>query len=219
MMEKKQKPVTDEIKKEQTEAKKVTENQLEKEDVAAKDTSNSEMETEVTEIPVEVEVEETEAEENTEAEGEAEKPEEDLTQKYLQQLQMLQAEFQNYKKRVEREKKEISRYIKGDFIRKLLPVIDDLDRSLQNHEDEKEFEGFRLINEKLMLILKEEGLEEVAAGGNDFDPNYHDALYTQEVEDEADDGKVLEEWEKGYFFQGTLLRPSKVKVGKIKEES
>lgn len=166
----------------------------------------------VTEIPVEIKDDEPEAE----SIPEEKKSEPDLAQKYLEQLQWQQAEFQNYKKRVDREKNEIARYVKGEFIRKLLPVIDDLERSLKNQADKKEFEGFRLISDKLMQILKEEGLEEVAATGNMFDPNYHDALYTQEVEDAESDGKVLEEWEKGFFFQGTLLRASKVKVGKKK---
>jgi molecular chaperone GrpE len=164
-----------------------------------------------TEIPVEI------RDEEPRHESEAKKPEVDLAQKYLEQLQWQQAEFQNYKKRVEREKNEIARYVKGDLIRKLLPVIDDLNRSLKNQEEKKDFEGFRLINEKLLLLLKEEGLEEVSAAGSVFDPNYHDALYTQEVDDAESDGKVLEEWERGYFFQGTLLRASKVKVGKKKD--
>jgi len=174
-------------------------------------TPDQEVVAEVTEIPVEIRDDEPEAESAPEN-----KSEPDLAQKYLEQLQWQQADFQNYKKRVEREKNEIARYIKGEFIRKLLPVIDDLERSLKNQADKKEVEGFRLINEKLMQILKEEGLEEVAAAGNVFDPKYHDALYTQEVEDAESDGKVLEEWEKGFFFQGTLLRASKVKVGKKK---
>lgn len=174
-------------------------------------TPDQEVVAEATEIPVEIRDDEPEPELAPEI-----KSEPDLAQKYLEQLQWQQADFQNYKKRVEREKNEIARYIKGEFIRKLLPVIDDLERSLKNQADKKEFEGFRLINEKLMQILKEEGLEEVAAAGNVFDPKYHDALYTQEVEDAESDGKVLEEWEKGFFFQGTLLRASKVKVGKKK---
>jgi molecular chaperone GrpE len=79
-------------------------------------------------------------------------------------------------------------------------------------------EGFKLIHAKLMAILKEEGLQRVAAEGETFDPNIHEALHVQEVAEEADDGKVLAEWEKGYFFKETLLRPSKVQVGKLKSE-
>jgi len=158
-----------------------------------------------------VEADETQPESEQPARDESELK---LASEYLEQLQRLQAEFLNYKKRVERERKELSKFIKAELIRKLLPIIDDFERFIQNHQDSEIMDGFTLIHDKLMNTLKQEGLETIAATGTAFDPNYHDALYIEEVSEEEDDGKVLEEWEKGFFFQGSLLRPSKVKVGK-----
>lgn len=132
---------------------------------------------------------------------------------YLEQLKRLQAEFQNFRKRVEKERNEMSIFIKADLIRKLLPIIDDFDRFAENHADDPLMQGFNLIYNKLITILREEGLERILATGMLFDPMIHEALHLQDAPDE-DDGKVLEEWEKGYLFQGNLLRASKVKVGK-----
>ena len=136
-----------------------------------------------------------------------------------EQLQRLQAEFQNYKRRIDRERQDLSKFVKAEFIRNLLPVIDDFNRFIDNHQDSDFMEGFQLIHDKMMNVFKEAGLEPIKASGETFDPNFHDALYMQEVEQDTDDGKVLEEWEKGFLFQGSLLRPAKVKVGKKKSNA
>ncbi|MBN2092250.1 nucleotide exchange factor GrpE [candidate division KSB1 bacterium] len=161
--------------------------------------------------------------ESPETESSTEKKSDDanlkLANEYFDQLQRLQAEFVNYKKRMERERDNLSRYMKADLIRKLLPVIDDFERFLASHQNEiKEsggLNGIQLVYDKLNQILKDEGLEPVSALGQPFDPNFHEALLLQEVSDEQD-GKILEVWEKGYFLGESLLRPSKVKVGKKK---
>lgn len=137
---------------------------------------------------------------------------------YMLQLQQLQAEFQNYKRRTAKQQEDLGVYTKADLLRKILPFLDDLDRFVDSHQDDPVMEGFKLIHVKLMSILKEEGMQRVAAEGEVFDPNMHEALHVQEVTEEGDDGKVLAEWEKGYFFKQTLLRPSKVQVGKLKSE-
>lgn len=164
----------------------------------------------------------TDAEEKTaEPTSESEKTEDSAgnAQQYLEQLQRLQAEFQNYKRRIDRERQELSKYVKAEFIRNLLPVVDDFNRFIDNHQDSDFMDGFQLIHDKMMNVFKEAGLEPIKASGETFDPNFHDALYMQEVEQDTDDGKVLEEWEKGFLFQGTLLRPAKVKVGKKKSNA
>lgn len=134
---------------------------------------------------------------------------------YLEQLKRLQAEFQNFRKRVEKERNDLSIFIKADLIRKLLPSIDDFDRFAVNHADDPLLKDFNMLYNKLVAILREEGLERILATGTPFDPMLHEALHLQEAPDE-DEGKVLEEWEKGYLFRGNLLRASKVKVGKKK---
>lgn len=146
---------------------------------------------------------------------------------YLEHLQRLQAEFSNYKKRVERERLEFTKLVKAEFIKKLLPVVDDFERFIMNHKDEQlnqnnnqDFmKGFRLIYEKLMSLLKDEGVIPLGSEGKDFDPNFHEALIMEKTDDESKDGKVLEEWERGYLFNDNVLRVAKVKVGKHDPES
>lgn len=168
---------------------------------------------------IKIEIEDAAAEEQSSTEKKAEDANLKLANEYFDQLQRLQAEFMNYKKRMERERENLNRYIKVEIIRKLLPVIDDFERFLASHQREiKEsggLNGIQLVFEKLSQILKDEGLEALSALGQSFDPNFHEALFMQET-DEEQDGKVLEVWEKGYFLGEWLLRPAKVKVGKKK---
>ncbi len=171
----------------------------------------------------EIEVEIADVAESPESGSSTEKKSDDeslkLATEYFDQLQRLQAEFINFKKRMERERENLSRFVKGDLLRKLLPVIDDFERFLTSHQNEiKEnggLNGIQLVYDKFNQILKDEGLQQVSALGQPFDPNFHEALLMQEASEEQD-GKVLEVWEKGYFLGETLLRPSKVKVGKKK---
>ncbi len=131
------------------------------------------------------------------------------------QLQRLQAEFLNYKRRVEREKEEIGSYARGNLIREVLPVLDDLGRLIDHHGDDESVavESVQLILQKFNKILTDEGLEPIEASDAEFDPEIHEALSVETVPVEKD-GKILEEWEKGYRYHGRLLRPSRVKVGK-----
>ena len=134
---------------------------------------------------------------------------------YLEHLRRLQAEFDNYRKRVKKENESLYAFAQGDLMGKLLPVIDDLERMLNHdHENSRDMiEGIRLIYKNLNKVLVEQGLEEIPAVGEPFDPEQHEAVGVEEV-DENQDGIVVEEWQKGYRFRGKLLRPSRVKVGK-----
>ncbi len=139
-------------------------------------------------------------------------------EKYLDQLQRLQAEFLNYKRRVEKERLELSILFKSELAGLLLPVIDDFERML-NHADEKHNEllkGVKLIYQKLMDILKEQGLTLIDAKGHSFDPRIHEAMLIENIEN-GEDNIVAEEWRKGYFFNDRLLRPAQVKVLKLKQ--
>jgi molecular chaperone GrpE len=133
----------------------------------------------------------------------------------LEQLQRLQAEFSNYKKRNEKERDQLYLLAKGDMILKILPVLDDFERMIAHHEnrDPIQCESIKLIVNKLNKILIDEGLEEIQPVGKQFDPDLHEAVGIEQT-DEKRENLVLEEWRKGYQYQGKLLRPSHVKVGK-----
>lgn len=144
---------------------------------------------------------------------------------YLEILQRLKADFDNYKKRVTKEKLELSSHIKSQFIYKLLPVIDDFERMVKKRKNddhidghENNFSGTELIYQKLLTILKEEGLEKFDSVGNEFNPELHEAIIIEQGDDERDN-QVVEEWEQGYLFESKLLRPAKVKVYKSNKQN
>jgi molecular chaperone GrpE len=158
--------------------------------------------------------EETSRDEESEQEIISESNTEMQEAEYIGQLQRLQAEFRNYKKRIEKEWADVSLRAKSDFIRKLLPVVDDFERLLDHHDQELScVEGVQLIYQKLYKILTDEGLEHIEAVGEEFDSAFHEAVDVQET-GEDQDGTVLEEWETGYTFAGRMIRPSRVRVGK-----
>ena len=122
------------------------------------------------------------------------------------------AEFDNFRRRVDREKSEILDYASMDTSKALLPVIDDLERALQVECSDKEFgKGMELIVGRLVESLKKLGLEPIEALGTKFDPNLHHAIEKVETK-EAEDQTILAEFQKGYNFKGRLLRPALVKV-------
>jgi len=123
-----------------------------------------------------------------------------------------QAEFQNFRKRVEKEKIEFFEYASTEAVRALLPVLDDFERALKIESADQEFSrGIELIYQRLFESLKKLGLEPMAAAGQPFDPNIHHAVEMVET-DEAADHTVLDEYQRGYNFKGRLLRPAMVKV-------
>lgn len=133
--------------------------------------------------------------------------------KYLRLL----AEFANYKKRVEREREETADYFRGDIIKKMLPVLDDFSLMLKKTADEENevslFDGAKLIFEKFTQILEKEGLTQIDAMGQAFDPEVHEALMMQPIADETNNNKVVDVFQEGYILRDKLLRPTKVVVG------
>ena len=122
------------------------------------------------------------------------------------------AEFENFRKRVEREKMEIMDHAGMRVVETLLPVIDDLERALQVECSDKEYaKGMELIQGRLLETLKKVGLEPIEAMGEKFDPNLHYAIDRVSGSD-AEDQTILAEYQKGYNFKGKLLRPAMVKV-------
>jgi molecular chaperone GrpE len=134
---------------------------------------------------------------------------------YLDHLQRLQAEFQNYRKRVDRERDQLHAYAQRGMILNLLPVMDDMERLLAHHPDGiEDMEPVRLIYQKLLKVLTDSGVEPIAAKGEAFDPALHEAVGVEPVGEEMAD-RVIEEWQKGYRLGDNLLRPSRVKVGQF----
>lgn len=126
-------------------------------------------------------------------------------------LLRLQADFDNYKNRVSKEKKDIINYASEDLMIKLLPVLDNFLRALDNIDDKGIYEGVNLIYTQIFDVLKSEGLEEIDAEGQEFDPNYHHAVIMEDS-DKYESGCVLEVLETGYTLNGKVIRPSMVKV-------
>ena len=139
--------------------------------------------------------------------------EQEKSLKYLTSWQRAQADLVNYKKYVDLDKQESSKFANSTLILKLLPVMDDFDRALGSLSPDATsqawVDGFRLINRKLQSILELQGVTEIKAKGKSFDPNFHEAVR----QDKGEEGIVLDEVEKGYMFKERLLRASKVVVG------
>lgn len=133
---------------------------------------------------------------------------------YVLMLQRLQAEFENYKKRAERERLEYTEQANAQLVLGLLPVLDNFERALQVESSNGDSlkKGMKMIFSQLYTILEREGLSPIEAVGELFDPYYHEAVLTDEGD--YDEDTVIEEFEKGYLFRNKVLRPSKVKVGK-----
>ena len=123
-----------------------------------------------------------------------------------------QAEFDNFRKRVERERLEFADYAAVGAVEAMLPIVDDFERGLKMKTADDEFtRGMEMIYQRLSESLKKLGLAPIESLGQKFDPNLHHAVQkapTEEVEEDT----ILEEYQKGYNFKGKLLRPSMVKV-------
>jgi molecular chaperone GrpE len=137
----------------------------------------------------------------------------------IDHLRRLQAEFANYRRRMERERLETTAWAQARLVEQLLPVLDDFDRAVASlaREEDPHFQGFAMIREKLFRALTEAGLERIEAVGETFDPDRHEAIMAQAVEP-AEVGRVLNEIDPGYLFKGKLLRPARVQVGVSAEE-
>jgi len=143
----------------------------------------------------------------------------DYWDKYLR----LQADFENTRKRWEREKSGLLRYANDDLLCDLLNVIDDLERSLElsqnKHEDFTAFlKGVEMILAHLHDLLKKNGVSPIESIGKPFDPNLHEALMQVENEGTAEN-TVIEELQKGYLLNDKVIRTAKVKVSKKKKET
>ena len=123
-----------------------------------------------------------------------------------------QAEFDNFRKRTEKERSEFLQYAGMELVRDMLPILDDFDRARKVEAGNPEYaKGVEMIYSRMYDTLKKVGLEPIEAEGQQFDPHLHQAVERVETKD-AEDGTILSEFQRGYLFKGKLLRPSMVKV-------
>ena len=155
------------------------------------------------------EAEETTSGEAPEEKGEADKKLEELNAKYMR----LMADFQNQKKRFEKERADIYQFANEDLVKGLLEVIDNFERALEaSKDDDSKFkEGMEMIFKQLMGALEKAGVSEIKALGEEFDPNFHNAVMMEET-DEFESNKVSGVMQKGYTLNSRVIRPSMVKV-------
>ena len=158
--------------------------------------------------------------EEEDAETELQKTREDLekanakSEDYLRRLQYLQADFENYRKRVEKEMSDNRQFGNQRLLSDLIVVNDELELALREAEESKEnptiIEGIGMVYKRLRSILSKEGVEKIQSTGSKFNPDLHEAALR--VESDEEEGTVVEEIRQGYTLKGKVLRPSIVKV-------
>ena len=162
------------------------------------------------------EAEEAEEAAEDKAADEEASAEEQESERYMR----LMAEFQNFKRRAAKEKTDIHAFANERIVNDLLPVLDNFERALgqeaeasENEELKNYAKGMELIFEQLKGALEKAGVKEIEALGEDFDPNVHNAVMTEET-DEYEDGKISKVMQKGYKLNDRVVRPSMVAVNK-----
>jgi molecular chaperone GrpE len=152
--------------------------------------------------------------EQTELEGKIGSLEKQI-EEYKDKLLRKAAEFENYKRRSENDQLNLINYSGENLIIKLLPVIDDFERSMQHMENAKDVDsikdGIKLVYDKFLKILEDQGVKKIEAIGKPFDVNYHEALM-QRKDDSVPAHTVLDELEKGYLYKDRVIRHTKVIV-------
>jgi molecular chaperone GrpE len=144
----------------------------------------------------------------------------DVTQQrddYYDRLLRKTAEFDNYRKRTDRERLQLSEAAAADLLTELLPLVDDMERALKaaagSDGGDAVRKGVELIHRQLLDLLRKRGVKPIEALGADFDPHYHNAVAHEAAEGRRD-GEVVEEFSRGYMLGDRLLRPAMVKVAK-----
>ena len=207
-----------------------TESSNRDEDINKKEEQNKEAsknrEEQNIEYDIEANNEEVEAQEDEEEKSEKasvssdviDKPVEEKEIDYKDQLLRVQAEFINYRKRIMKEYDQIRTMTKIEFIKSLLPIIDNFESAIEHSKElDKDTDdivsGFYIIYEQLKHILMKEGIEVLNPMGEYFDPNYHEAIAMVE-DSEFEEGQIVIVNQKGYVYKDILVRPAKVIVAK-----
>ena len=152
-----------------------------------------------------------EKKQKTESKKEKKPTDKEVIAELTETLQRTQAEFENYKKRVDKDKAEFVKYAKAEIIQKILPTLDTFEIALRSTSDKEKFvKGIEMVYAQLFSILEAEGLKKIEADGKKFDPYLHEVMLKEKSDKE--DGIVLEELQKGYMLNDKVLRHTKIKV-------
>ncbi len=130
-------------------------------------------------------------------------------------LLRLQADFVNFRKRTEKDKESTIIYALESFVTNLLPIIDNFQRAMESEtmKENSFYQGIEMIHQQLLKALTDNGVDEIKALGEDFDPNFHHAVFMEESND-VESGKVTEVLQNGYILKDRVIRPAMVKVAK-----
>ncbi|MDD1673690.1 MAG: nucleotide exchange factor GrpE [Methanomicrobiales archaeon] len=139
-----------------------------------------------------------------------------LAEERLDQLKYLQADFDNYRKKFDREKELIIALAEDRLVTELLPIVDDCERILKGTTETVQREGIVLLNKNFMKVLENHGLKRIESVGKKFDPYFHEAFCVEKCD--CDNGTILEEFQPGYMLKMKVIRPAKVKVAEKKSE-
>lgn len=138
-----------------------------------------------------------------------------IAAEYLRRMQLLQADYDNFRKRTQREKEDLAKYASEKIVTDILPVLDNLERGLAASQKTKDFEslakGVEMILKQLTGVLEKEGLVPIEAVGSEFDPVKHEAVMRVDAEG-CEPNTVVDELQKGYYLKDKVLRPSMVRV-------
>ena len=138
-----------------------------------------------------------------------------LASEYLDHLQRLQAEFDNYKKRVDREKAELIEYASAELVSELIDIMENLERGVASAKGSDDIDsivkGMEMVSTQLKDILGSRGLKPIEAVGKKFDPHYHEAMMMTPT-DEYPYNTVIEEFQQGYMIKDKVIRYSRVRV-------
>ncbi|CQD30549.1 nucleotide exchange factor GrpE [Staphylococcus capitis] len=178
---------------------------------SVENTDNSEVKEDYLQEDSQEEVQAEDVDPKDEKIQELEKLANDNEEKYLR----LYAEFENYKRRIQNENQINKTYQAQGVLTDILPSIDNIERALQIEGDDESFKslqkGVQMVHESLLRALKDNGLEEIEAEGQEFDPNLHQAV-VQDDNPDFKSGEITQELQKGYKLKDRVLRPSMVKV-------
>ena len=134
-------------------------------------------------------------------------------QDHINDLKRLQADFENYIKRTEKDNVEFSKYASGNLIIKLLGIMDDFERAFETMKDDENARGISMILNQLNKVLEEEGTRPIITSGEKFDPHKHEVISHIETDDH-EEGAIVQEFQKGYWYKDKVIRPSKVIISK-----
>ena len=139
----------------------------------------------------------------------------DKVKQLEEQMLRLRADFENSKRRLERDKLDAIKFANERLLAEILPVVDNMDRAVaslsEGHDPAKVQEGLKIAQSELHEVLESHGVERVKSIGEEFDPQFHEAVGVIENAD-AKEGTVLEEVQRGYMLNGRLIRPSRVRI-------